>query len=53
MKEIHVYPVPGGMTAEDAFDELEIYGEFVEYRWWRPRFRWPWRRWAVMEVERG
>jgi hypothetical protein len=27
------------------------FGELVEYRWWRLRFRWPWRRWAVVEVD--
>lgn len=48
---VHVFPVPGGMTPEQAFDEIETLGELIEYRWWKPRFHWPFRCWAVMEVE--
>lgn len=48
---LHVIPVPGGMTPEDAHEEIMTMGRLVEYRWWRPRFRWPFRRWAVMEVD--
>lgn len=44
-------PVPRGMTPEDAFAEIVTLGELVEYRWWRPRFRWPLLRWAVIEVD--
>ena len=46
---LSVYPVPRGMTDEQAWEELEAVGEFVEYRWWRLRFRWPFVRWAVRE----
>jgi hypothetical protein len=51
VRQVHVIPVPRGMTPEEAFAEIETFGELVEYRWWRLRFRWPWRRWAVVEVD--
>lgn len=46
---IHVIPVWGDMTAEEAMAEIQIMGEVVGYRWW-------WRftkrlRWATVEVE--
>ena len=44
-----VYPVPRGMTDEEAFAEIDLMGELVEYRWWRPRFHWPFVQWCVME----
>lgn len=50
---VHVIPVPAGMEPEDAWDEIEAFGELVEYRWWRPRFRWPFRKWAVVVVDEG
>lgn len=51
MRQVHVIPVPGGMEADEAWAEIETFGHLVEYRWWKPRFRWPWRRWAVVEVD--
>lgn len=51
MKHVHVIPVPGGMTADEAWAEIATLGRLVEYRWWKPRFRWPWRKWAVVEVD--
>jgi len=48
---IHVFPVPWGMTAEEAWAELLVMGRFLEYRWWRLRFRWPFVRWAVIEED--
>lgn len=51
MKAVHVIPVPGGMTPEDAFAEIDTYGQLLEYRWWKPRFHWPLRKWAVVTVE--
>lgn len=51
MTELHVIPVPFGMTAEDSWAEFEAMGEFVEYRWWKWRY-WPgFRSWAVIRVE--
>lgn len=47
---VAVFPVPAGMTPEEAWLELSVMGRFVEYRWWRPRFRWPFRTWAVWEM---
>lgn len=48
---VHVIPVPHGYTPEDAFDEIETFGQLAEYRWWRWRF-WPgFRSWAVIEVD--
>lgn len=52
MKEIHTIPVPRGYTPEQAFDEMETFGCLVDYRWWRPRFRWPFVRWANIEIDR-
>lgn len=46
-----VFPVPRGMTAEEAFAEMETMGRLVEYRWWRPRFHWPFVRWASVETQ--
>ncbi len=51
MLVLHVYPVPRGMTADQAWDEIELLGELVEYRWWRLRFRWPFVRWAWRQTE--
>lgn len=51
MKVFHVFPVPKGMDVEEAFAEIEVFGELVEYRWWRLRFHWPFVRWAYREVE--
>ena len=48
---LHVFPVPRGITDEEAFAECELMGGFVEYRWWRLRFRWPFVKWCVWEVE--
>lgn len=47
--EIHVIPVWDGMTVEQSFDEIEVFGRVVEYRWW-------WRftrrvRWANIRVD--
>lgn len=41
------------MGPEDAWVEIETMGRFVEYRWWRLRFRWPFVRWAVMIEGKG
>jgi hypothetical protein len=49
MCEVHVYPVPRGYTPEQAWEEINVFGQLVDYRWWKPRFWCP--RWAVMEVE--
>jgi hypothetical protein len=46
---VHVFPVPRGMDAEDAWAELETFGRFPEYRWWKLRYAFP--RWAVIEVD--
>ena len=51
MPEIHVFPVPRGMTADEAFAEMDLMGELVEYRWWRPRFHWPLVKWAYQVVD--
>ena len=48
--KVHVYPVPRGYTPEQAWDELETFGKFPEYRWWKLRFRFP-NCWAVIEVD--
>ena len=48
---IHVMPVPKGMTTEQAFEEIRVFGRFVDYRWWRLRFRWPFVTWAVVEED--
>ena len=49
---ITVFPVPRGMTTEEAHEEIKTMGRLVEYRPWRLRFRWPFVRWAVVtEVE--
>lgn len=53
MKSVHVTPVPHGMTADEAFAEIDTMGRLVEYRWWRLRFRWPFVKWAVIEVDDG
>lgn len=46
---IHVIPVPRGMSVDEAFDEIQTMGRFVEYRWWRFRFHWPFRQWAAVQ----
>jgi hypothetical protein len=51
MTTLHVIPVPRGMTPEEAHAEIRAFGELVEYRWWRLRFRWPLVKWAVVEEE--
>ena len=51
MKRFTVFPVPKGMDTWEAWAELEVFGYFPEYRWWRPRFRWPLVKWCVMEEE--
>jgi len=48
---IHVFPVPRGMTPEEAWAELSVFQSFPEYRWWRLRFRWPFLRWAWLRVD--
>lgn len=48
---VHTFPVPAGMTPEEAFAEIEHMGRLVEYRWWKPRFHWPFVKWAVIEVD--
>ena len=50
MTTYHVIPVEAGQTAEDAFDEQEVMGGVVEYRWWW-RFRRPRPRWAIVKVD--
>ena len=51
MSAVHVIPVPFGMTADEAWAEIEAMGGLVEYRWWNWRY-WPgFRRWAVVEVQ--
>ncbi len=39
------------MSDDEAWAEIEVFGYLPEYRWWRLRFRWPFVRWAVREVE--
>ena len=51
MTRYEVFPVPRGMTDDEAFAELSIMGEFREYRWWRLRFRWPLVKWAVWRID--
>lgn len=51
MHVAEVIPVPAGMTPEEAFEEMEALGRFLEYRWWKPRFHWPLLKWAVIEYE--
>jgi hypothetical protein len=48
---VHVFPIPRGMTADEAFAEIDVMGGLVEYRWWRLRFRWPFVRWGRRQVE--
>lgn len=55
MKQIHVIPAPGCMTAEEAFAEIELLDELLEHRWpWQRAWcrlrhgRW---RWAIFEVD--
>lgn len=50
-RTVYVFPVPGGMEPDDAFEEIETFGQLVGFRWWKPRFRWPFRKWAVVSVE--
>lgn len=48
--EIHTFPIPHGMTWEQAFTESEILGGFEGYAWYKPRF---WRmRWVNVRVAR-
>lgn len=49
---VTVFPVPRGYTLQQAWDEIETFGEFIEYRWWKPRYRWPLLRWGVCVDER-
>jgi hypothetical protein len=51
MKSYHVVPVPRGYTAEQVYLETKVFGRLVDYRWWRPRFHWPFLKWATIEVE--
>lgn len=51
MTIVHVIPVRAGMSTDDAFEEIQTFGRLVEYRWWRLRFRWPRRKWAVVVEE--
>lgn len=51
MQVAHVFPVPKGMTDEQAFAELDVFGYFPEYRWWRLRFRWPFVKWTYWIIE--
>lgn len=48
--QIHVIPVPYGYTPDQAYDEIRVFGRLLDYRWWRWRFQWPFRQWAVVEV---
>jgi hypothetical protein len=42
---VHVFPVPHGMTEDEALAEAEILGRFHGYSRWKPKF---WRmKWAV------
>lgn len=51
MRTLHVYPVPHGMTPEEAWEEIEVMGHLVEYSRWNWRY-WPgFRSWAVMPKE--
>lgn len=52
MLVVHVIPVPHGYTPEESWDEISTFGELVDYRWWRWRFRWPFVKWAVFEEQR-
>jgi len=38
------------MTPDEAWAEIDLMGELVDYRWWRLRFRWPFVRWAWRHV---
>lgn len=50
---VEVFPVPGCMTPEDAFEEMRVLGYLAEQKhWWSRawcRVRHGRRRWAVME----
>ena len=50
---VHVIPVPGCMTLDEAFAEISVLGHLVEQRhWWTRawcRLRHGRRCWAVME----
>lgn len=50
MSTLHVIPVPRGMSVEESYEEIATMGRFVEYRWWKLRYRWPFVRWAVIDV---
>jgi hypothetical protein len=50
---VHVFPIPRGMTADEAWAEIAVFGYFPEYRWWRLRFHWPFVRWATRRVDEG
>lgn len=39
--KVVVYPVPRGYTPDQAYDELEVFGTFHGYRWYKPRFWFP------------
>jgi len=51
MVRVTVFPVPRGMTVDEAWAEQEVMGKLVEYRWWKPRYHWPFVRWHVMKEE--
>jgi len=51
MVRVTVFPVPRGMAVDEAWAEQEVMGKLVEYRWWKPRYRWPFVRWHVMKEE--
>lgn len=39
------------MNPEEAWAEISTLGRLVEYRWWRPRFHWPFVKWATIEID--
>ena len=45
---VHVIPVPRGMSPDDAWAEIQVFGRIVEHRWWHRFTRRC--RWAVVEV---
>jgi len=51
MVRVTVFPVPRGMDVWEAWAELEVFGCFPEYRWWRLRYRWPFVRWHVVRED--
>ncbi len=49
MTEIHVLPVPRGMSAEDAAMETIVLGGLHGFARWKPKF---WRmRWAMVRYD--